>query len=97
KQTGAEVRRQLQIMKAANRNLYIHYSYVVPKDARREHELFEYIDGYVDSIDLNATELTNLCRNLHGARLQGKRVSMPKIVFEEGNAEDPRRIYELAT
>jgi ADP-dependent phosphofructokinase/glucokinase len=94
--TGRLLRTQLRLMRRANPRLYIHYSYVVPKDAAREGELFEYTDGLIDSIDLNAVELTGLCRNLHGARLQGKTVTMPDIVFEDGDPEDPRRVYELA-
>jgi len=101
KKEGARLRRQLSVMRAANPNLYVHYSYVVPRSGKLESQLFRQLDGLVDSIDLNSAELGQLSKNIHRRRIQaGKRASsMPAISRQSGprvNVERPARIYASA-
>ncbi len=96
KKRGALLRRQLKTMREANPSLYVHNSYVVPRNGALEAQLFSQIHGLYDSIDLNSAELTQLARNLDGATLGDRKVRMPSLAHKNGNPENPTRIFTLA-
>ncbi|MCC6749245.1 MAG: hypothetical protein IT371_16400 [Deltaproteobacteria bacterium] len=97
---GQRLRWQLGVMRAANPDLYVHYQYVKAKDPAKEAQVFRALQGRVDSISLNATELWELARNLDRQPLVPGRAPLAMPAQEEPAerkvAERPERIYELA-
>ncbi|MBI5225918.1 hypothetical protein HY994_01615 [Candidatus Micrarchaeota archaeon] len=58
------ITRQLQKMKSANKNLYIHYEFVPFDEEAVEKEVLSQVSKYVDSMGLNEVELVGALDNL---------------------------------
>jgi hypothetical protein len=99
--TGLRLRWQLREMRRANPDLLVHYQYVRAKDPTKEWRTFRLLDGMIDSLSLNATELGALVENLagHPIRMNGGTVRLPKLppATSRDDLEQPARIHQLAT